>query len=489
MFEQDEKLRKFGVTAVENAFIAEYLPDAKGDYVKVYLYALYAAAFPRADFGLPEMANDLGMPQSDVEAALRYWERRRLVSRISENPPRYRLRPAAEALLSAEGESEADPQFVAFSRDVAAVFDDVKRKVRPSEIALAYEWVQEVGLTQEAVLMLLNHCKTARGAQFSFKSAEKLAVRMKEAGAVSTEDAESYLSFAQRAQTGARDTLRRLGKRRLPSDDELRLYRKWLEEWNFAPDAILEACAETVKGEPTFAYLDGVLNGIRARGEARTGADIKRQLGRERDETQAVRAFSMALGLRGGSDMLRATYRRLSADFAHEVILLAARESQRAQRGVDGCEALLLSWKKQGIDTAEAANAYIRDFREATRALQSMFEACGHAGKPTPGDRALYRKWRMDWGFTDEMLLLAAAQARAADNKPPYIDKVLSAWREAGVSSPQQVAARAKPALSAASRGGKTVSAQQYTQREYTASELDALTNDLMEEARRLNGQ
>ena len=40
MFEQDESMLRFGVTPVENLFIQEYLPAARGDYVKVYLYAL-----------------------------------------------------------------------------------------------------------------------------------------------------------------------------------------------------------------------------------------------------------------------------------------------------------------------------------------------------------------------------------------------------------------------------------------------------------------
>lgn len=488
MFKQDETFRALGATAVDNAFITDFMPDANGDYVKVYLYALYASLYPREGFGVAELAHTLGLTESAALSALRYWERRRLISRVSENPPAFVLRPVAQATLTSAG--DADQLFVSFSRDVEAVFEDVKRSVRPSEIAQAYEWVQDVGLSQEAVLMLLNHCKATKGPQFTFKAAEKLAVRMKEAGAVSTEDAESYLNFAQRTQNGARDTLRRLGKRRFPSDDELALYLKWLEDWQFSPDAILAACAETVKGEPTFAYLDGVLNGLRTRGDARTGAEITRQLSREKDETQAVRAFAAALGFRGANDMLRTTYRRLRGQFDHEVMLLAATEAQRGQKGVDGCEALLTSWQKQGLHSADAVRAYIGEFRQISQALQAMFEACGHPGRPTAADRAMYKKWRQDWGFSDEMLLLAAKQAANADSKPPYIDKVLQAWKEAGVTIPSHVEARQKPARTAAAqRPAKQVSAQQYTQRTYSKEELDALTNDLLEEARRLNEQ
>ena len=42
--------------------------------------------------------------------------------------------------------------------------------------------------------------------------------------------------------------------------------------------AILDACAETTKGDPSFKYLDGILNGIRSRSDARTGDQVKQQL-------------------------------------------------------------------------------------------------------------------------------------------------------------------------------------------------------------------
>ena len=91
MFEWDRDALPFGVTAVENRFVMEYLPAAKGDFVKVYLWGLFACAHKDADYALETMAQDLMMAVSDVEAALRYWERRGLVSRISEKPPQYRF--------------------------------------------------------------------------------------------------------------------------------------------------------------------------------------------------------------------------------------------------------------------------------------------------------------------------------------------------------------------------------------------------------------
>ena len=43
MFERDQQSKTFGVTVIENLFITEYLPSAKGDHVRVYLALLFQA--------------------------------------------------------------------------------------------------------------------------------------------------------------------------------------------------------------------------------------------------------------------------------------------------------------------------------------------------------------------------------------------------------------------------------------------------------------
>jgi len=223
MFELDQEARSFGVTCVENRFLTDYLPAAKGDYVKVYLWGLYACAQKGPDYTLEEMAHELDLSVSDIEAALRYWERRALVSRISDNPPQYRFFSAVQRNMSPAGAVQADMEYVSFAEAVYAAFGD-RRKVKPSEISMAWEWVKDIGLSPEAVLMLLHHCIGQRGVNFSFRIAERLAVSMKEADVKAPDDAEAFLQHDQAVHEGTRKTLSRMGKRRLPTDDELALY-------------------------------------------------------------------------------------------------------------------------------------------------------------------------------------------------------------------------------------------------------------------------
>ncbi len=476
MFKLDENMLRFGAMPLDHLFIQEYLPGAKGDYVKVYIYGLFLSQHPQPDMGLEEMARELGMDVSGVEAALRYWERRRLVSRLSDNPPEYLFRGAAQAALSGDAGMEADSAYVAFSEDVYALFGD-RRKVRPSDISLCWEWVQDMGLSQETVLMLLSHMIATRGVQFTFKAAQAEAVRMSEENVRTAEDAETYFSHSRALQENAKAVLRQLGKRRAPSQNELDLYRKWAEEWGYTQEAVIEACGETTKGEPTFAYLDGILKGIRERAEADaalTGSGLRRQLATEKDENKAVRSFAHSLGFRTATSMIRKVYARLCGKYDPRIVQLAADETYRAGGDLEKTELTLERLRSQGITTPEAAQAYFDEAHRLNAALSPILEACGQRGMITVGDRALYRKWK-EAGFSDEMLLIAARQARSAAKKMPYIDNILSVWKKEGIATPEQAAARKAPA----DEGGKRVSGQQYDQRRYTETELEKRTDEL----------
>lgn len=485
MFEMDRDALNYGVTAVENRFLLDYLPAAKGDFVKVYLWGLFACQSKGQDYTLEEMSQELFLSVSDIEAALRYWERRGLVSCLGSEPVQYRFFSPAQRRDSLGSPLETDPAQVNFAEAVHATFAE-RRKVNPNEIALAWEWVQDVGLTPEAVLMLLNHCAQERGAQFSFKKAEPLAVRMKEAGVVTSDDADAFLRHHQAVHEGARKVLSRMGKRRMPSDDELTLYEKWLDEWQFEPQAILDACRETTGGDPSFKYLDGILSGIRERGTGRTAREVQRQLSREKDEKEKAQEMVRHLGVTMDTPAALRFYRECAKIQPHAVILLAAEECGRTKREgkVEDLLLMLESWKSKGMTTEEQVSAYLEKFRSANRALKEIFDACGHTGRPTEKDRALLDKWKQM--MNGDLILYAAEQARAAEgSKIAYLDKVIEEWHKAGITELNQAQARKKPEEK---KKGKTVSAQGYEQRSYTEEELLSVSADLIEEARKQRG-
>ena len=88
-------------TKVENLFISEYLPDAPGDYVKVFLFGLMYAQYEITP-NRSELAKLLNLSVEEIAEAWIYWESRGLVRVLREinglDDPR-RLRPGMRLLI------------------------------------------------------------------------------------------------------------------------------------------------------------------------------------------------------------------------------------------------------------------------------------------------------------------------------------------------------------------------------------------------------
>ena len=72
-------------TAVENVFINEFIPDAPGNYVKVYLFALMYADI-RVSIDNEDIAKQLSLQVEDVLAAWTYWEGRGVIRKLYPDP-------------------------------------------------------------------------------------------------------------------------------------------------------------------------------------------------------------------------------------------------------------------------------------------------------------------------------------------------------------------------------------------------------------------
>ena len=485
MFERDGQAVYFGATAIENIFLTELMPSAKGDFVKVYLCALFHSGQKEEGLTLADIAQELGQNQAQVEAALRYWERRGALSYIASDPPVYRLYSLTQrALTGQDAAMEVDDAYLTFAENVYALFGD-DRKVRPAEIASAYEWVVDEGLSPEAVLTLLRHQKENAGNQFSFRKAGEIAARMRQEGVLSGPDAESYLGFEDGVHKGAQSVLRRLGKRRLPSEEELALYRKWVREWGFTAQAVLTACRETTAaGDPTFKYLDGILARIRQEGKPMDEQQVDQALQKGDEAVSRATELVQLLGSRVKPSSVSAIVEQLAQEHPWEVVRIAAREcAMGGSHTLDTLQKLLDSWKEKGLNTPEEVEEYIRRVRALDVFLIRMYEACGYTGRPSAADRAMLEEWRAA-GFSDEVILLAARQAAgAAGRKTAYIRTVLHRWQEAGVRTVED-AQRQLEAKPASTRAPRQVSAQQYQQREYREEELEERlgVNDLFRE-------
>lgn len=485
MFQRNEEARQFGVTAVENIFITEYLPAADGDKLKVYLYGLYQSQFGTEEFSVKDMAAVLSMEEGQVLAALRYWERRRLVERVNDQPPTYVFHHLGQRFITGQDQLSGDEAYILFSEAVNTQLGS-RRKLRESDIAMAYEWVEDLGLPQEIVLMLLNYFADTRGAHFSFKSAQTTAVMMKEDGISTTEEAEQFFSHSKRTHAGARAVLQQFNLRRLPTEPELALYRKWTEQWGFDDKAIIVACQETAAANtPSFSYLNGILDRIRNKVGNKKPEAISRHFQEESQDLDQVKQVLKELGLSQLSPYtLLPAYLLLRASYEAGLIVLAAK-SVRARGGkFEDVEPQLISWASQGLTTEKQVVSHLKKLKQYLPQMHAVFEASGMEGRIGEVDLVRYRDW-LEKGHSEALILEAAAGARSARKKLSYMDRVLENWQKKGIKTLAEARAEGEKAPPAKRR---KVAFQEYDNQP-GGTDVPASGPDLLKEAREAHGQ
>lgn len=482
MFEFDDRFTMFDITPLENQFILEYMPTAKGDYVKVYLYGLLHCYHPQNELTVERAAHDLGLSEQEVMQAFRYWERCRLVKRVQDQPPMFRYINVKQQFFMGEAEP-ADRAYQDFAEMLYGAFGN-DRRLHGKEITLCYEWVEDLGLAPEVVLMIVKHMISIRGKQFSFSAAQKLATTLAEANARTIDDAEVILGREKQVWDGSRRVLRRMGKRRDPSEDEMNLYAKWYREWGYAPDAIEAACAETTKGDPTFAYLDGILRGMMQRTgkAAATGREVEENRVQEKERIAPLKKVLAVLGLERKVQINEGTlafYDEMRAMYPDEIILLAAQQvSKKKNVALEDVLNGLEKWKQRNLQTLEDVEQYLRLFEAQNKLLREIYEALGAEARPNPADRALLQKWQEEWGYDKAFILACAGMTSGAEKPMPYLDTMLKSYHEQGIRTTeaaeaahqawqQQNAARQTEGKPVPRRTVKVVREQNYEQRSY----------------------
>ncbi len=289
-FESDND--NLGITPVENAFINLYMPQAHGDYVKVYLYGLKLcfgqSAIPVDNSSLSQ---ELHITEGDVRKAWAYWEAQGILSvtygadgqadvqffnipALILNGPKRAKRPAAKSavpkgqLSMADWPAEPAPKDPDEAR-VADMYAKVQAMLgseplsRSGTMTLA-GYVKEYHFDPEAVVALAEYTLTmitAKDTPFSqkqiFHYMDAVAENWHRAGVVTFEDAERVKRESGDRQKRYYDVLKYLGIHRGPMQWEKRTIDKWFDEYGDSIELVRAAMDRT--HTPNLKYIDGIL--------------------------------------------------------------------------------------------------------------------------------------------------------------------------------------------------------------------------------------
>ncbi len=432
-----ENAAMFDMTPIENMFLLEYMPAAPRDYVCVYLYARMLCLHPELGGSLQEMTRALNMDEDSVFEAFAYWERQGLAERISDNPPAFALRPVRSAIERGKQVDRTMYTYREFDYAIQSLFggENVEARYR----VMANDWLTVFGFSQEAALMLLEYELKLPGGKKQpavFRRANKRAADWAERGIKSADDVRRAIEGEDRVYRLAVDVLKKLSIRRAPTEAERVTARRWLEEWHYTEQDVLDACSQTTNArDPSFAYINKILQSRHENGASQDTSFA------------AVRGLLQELGASSKEptpNQLERYAQLLAQGFEPKTMQLAAVQCARRDRHrFEDLLWMLGRWGELGLMRYDVAEKYVADMQQRIDEVRPVLEQAGLTRRPTMDDLDRYAEWKKK--YAPDMIACAAQYARGTRAPMPYIAKLLETWQAEGITTPQAVAARPKP--------------------------------------------
>lgn len=351
-------------TPIENLFINEYMSDAPGDYVKVYLLAqMYACVGTEVQEG--DFVMQLQMDEEEIDEAFRYWEKAGLLTRRSGGSVvLHSIREKFAGGAAPISERRSEPAHFSETEahkltdeEVAALFTAVEgvlgRPLSSRELQEIDRWTEEEGATPELVLYAYKYCVEQQGKD-SVRYVAAVVKNWVELGLFTDEKIAEYIKNNDARHAKIRRVLATLGIHRNVTEPEKKIFDRWFDEDGFTIEDVLEACEKTTAANnPSIKYVDSILKAMHEAGKAgkpladdhpvsvaKVDEYYKYLLEKERAEAKALceKAYAEIAGLkeldREADTLARdAISKTVSGDLAGAKALRDKREELKKKRG------------------------------------------------------------------------------------------------------------------------------------------------------------
>lgn len=323
------------VTSVSNEFIDEYMAEANGEYVKVYLYLLRHS---KEAVTVVSIADDLNHTEADVRRALCYWQKTGVLSLSEgaenvksegERPQERELRGTGqtawredaaihEAAEEREHTAAARPDAVAQEAETrqdaadgraVAVKEAVRSHCTGREIEalagdgefsqliyIAQKYMNKVftpkdcevfaylygtlNMPAELLEYLVEYC--AQNNHTSIRYIETVALNWHEKKLLTVDEAQAYAKSFSKDSFAVMKAFGLTGRK--PGEKEFEDIERWFKTYGFTKEIVIAACNRTMEAihTPSFQYAEQILKEWKRSG-VRTMHDIE-EMDKKRQE-------------------------------------------------------------------------------------------------------------------------------------------------------------------------------------------------------------
>jgi len=449
-------------------FIKEHLPFAPGEYIKVYILSLMFSVYKKPL--VSEIADSLSQRETDVVAALEYWQSKSLL----------KIRNEKEMWVEIENDSSMHQQRSSklytdkpYNDMLQQLFGTHILKVK--EFEMIYDWTDVLKLPKEVCIMVIEYSIERKGRNVNIKYMDAVAKSWAEKGIDSVDMAADEIDRYERISSGANRVLGYIGGYgRLPSKPEMELFSKWTEDWGFTLDSILMAIEETSSTtNPSFKYIDTILKNFKEQGAttSRKVSESREAIKKKRDRAKEL--LSM-LDMSISKINLEKIDRFKAMGFSNSALKLAFSEgAKKSKVGLNYIEKILKNWKEQGLTTKPKIAESLAGRKELREPAYEFYRKAGLNKALSDIHYKRYLLWKSENGFEEDMMDEVAKYSSTANNPFQYMSKVFENMKAKGIFTKEEFLKEAK------NFGKQDKNKRDYMEREYSPEDFQAKLDDV----------
>lgn len=251
---------------IPEVFINEYISNANGDYVKIYLYCLFLCKY-NCDITPLDLSKKLSLPISTIEEGIKYWEKNNVIIKKQNSYMLVDLKQqAVDKIYRLKATSSLDD----------AIKKNTKNTIRTQAIGainamffqgvMSPTWYTDIDMLfakyhfdEEVMIALFQYCYDRKALHRNYLLA--VADAWAQNGIKTIKKLDEYYSNYENLAQIKKTISRKLGISRKLSQYEEAYIDKWVMDFNYPLDVIEIALKKTTsKTNPSFDYIDKIIS-------------------------------------------------------------------------------------------------------------------------------------------------------------------------------------------------------------------------------------
>lgn len=466
-----------GLTIIDNTFLNEFLPQATGDDVKIYLYGLSLCSNPNIeDNNLDTMCKVLSLTEDEIIKSFSYWQEVGLVQIVSAKPFEIRFLPAKSHSGSLKIRNKE--KYSDFNKQMQDVISG--RMITPVEFNEYYSLIETYHFEPAAIILIAKYCTTLKGSSIGYPYILAVARSFASEGLKTCETIEQKFMDQEKSTIEIKQVLDSLGLKREADIEERNLYIKWTNNFGFSHGTIL-TIAKTLKKKGGFSKLDSLLSKYFEQ-KLFSIEDISEYSQKQDELFDIAKEVSKNLGLYYQNlENVVSTYIAEWINKGYDKTTLTFISNycfKQSIRTLDGMNIIIQKFYKLGLISIESIDQYISSIIKIDENIKQILEATGLMRSVSNFDREFFKTWTNQWGFSVDQLLEIAKFAEGKINPITYLNKLLADLFAKGINSNVEI----KKYLKSSSKSDKNTTCNKsndFETRTYSQEELSAVFDSL----------